>query len=128
MIKKSLILPIVFLLVLTILSGCSQQSTQPNEPSQSLEEPIDNILKMAIMVNPPKLDPVFTTDTSSSRIEYQIFENLVDYDKNGNVQPLLAESWEISEDKTEYIFHLRKGVEFHKTIEGQPTANGGREV
>lgn len=26
---------------------------------------------------------------------------------------LLAESWEISEDSTEYTWHLRQGVKFH---------------
>ncbi|MDK2877346.1 MAG: peptide/nickel transport system substrate-binding protein [Thermoanaerobacteraceae bacterium] len=135
MFKKSLVLLVVLLLVVTTLAGCGQKpaqqsgSEQQQQPSQQpAAEAPKNILRMAIMSNPPKLDPVFATDTSSSRIIYQIFETLVDYDKDGNVQPLLAESWDISPDKKTYTFHLRKGVHFHKTIEGKPTANGGREV
>jgi len=128
MLKKSFILLFALLLVISSLSGCSRQEGQSSLTQKTIQESSDNIFKMAILFNPPKLDPVFTTDTASSRIVYQIFENLVEYDEKGNVKPLLAESWDISEDKTEYIFHLRKGVKFHKSIEGQPTANGGREV
>lgn len=122
MFKKSLVLLIVMLLVVTTLAGCGQKpaqqsgSEQQQQEQQPAAEAPKNILRMAIMSNPPKLDPVFATDTSSSRIIYQIFETLVDYDKDGNVQPLLAESWDISPDKKTYTFHLRKGVHFHKTI------------
>lgn len=42
-----------------------------------------------------------------------VFETLVDVDKHGNPIPLLAESWEISDDGLVYTFHLRKGVRFH---------------
>lgn len=34
-------------------------------------------------------------------------------DLNGNAYPKLAESWETSEDGLHYVFHLRKGVQFH---------------
>lgn len=129
MIKKSLVLLCILMLTGVILTGCGQQtSQQPEEQLDSESETSKKILRVAVLSNPPKLDPVFATDTSSDRVIYQIFETLVEYDNDGNVQPLLAESWDISEDGLEYIFHLKKGVKFHKTIEGKPTANGGREV
>jgi oligopeptide transport system substrate-binding protein len=127
--KKYLVLTVVLLLVLTMLAGCGQKPKQGEQEGQQQQDTEKNVLRMAVMSNPPKLDPVHATDTSSARIIYQIFETLVDYDKDGNVQPLLAESWDISDDKKTYTFNLRKGVYFHKTIEGgQPTENGGREV
>ena len=87
------------------------------------------IWKDALEQNPPDLDPVQSTDTTSSEMIYQMFETLVEYDSEGNVVPLLAKSWDISEDGLVYTFHLRKGVHFHKTIEGGTlTANGGRKV
>ncbi|RCW48777.1 MULTISPECIES: ABC transporter substrate-binding protein [unclassified Halanaerobium] len=87
------------------------------------------VWKDALQSNPPQMDPAQSTDTKSAEMIYQLFETLVEYDSEGNIKPLLAESWDISEDAQTYTFHLRKGVHFHAETEGgTPTANGGREV
>jgi peptide/nickel transport system substrate-binding protein len=54
-----------------------------------------------------------SAERNASNVSQQIFEGLVWLDDDNNVLPALAESWEISEDGTEYIFHLREGVKFH---------------
>ena len=38
---------------------------------------------------------------------------LLDYDRDANPRPYLAESWEISEDNTEITFHIRRDVLWH---------------
>lgn len=43
---------------------------------------------------------------------YGVGENLVRFDENGQMQPQLAESWEISEDKLTWTFKIRDGVKF----------------
>lgn len=45
-----------------------------------------------------------------------VYESLVENTADG-IKPLLAESWEISDDGKVYTFHLRKGVKFH---DGEP--------
>ena len=42
-----------------------------------------------------------------------IHQTLVYPDLEGNTQPVLAESWSVSEDKLTWTFKLRKGVAFH---------------
>src|SRR3546814_5728746 len=42
-----------------------------------------------------------------------IFEGLTRIDRNGAVQPALAESWTVSDDGLTYTFKLHEGVTFH---------------
>ncbi len=61
-----------------------------------------------------RLDPADVTDGESIQRMDNIFEGLVEYEKGSTeIKPCLAESWEISEDGTEIVFNLRKGVKFH---------------
>jgi len=94
------------------------------------EEPVyGGVLRWHEINDPPKLDPAQATDTTSSRVIYLMFDTLVENDADGKgLVPALAESWEGSDGGKVWTFKLRKGVKFHKEIEGQPTANGGREV
>lgn len=41
-----------------------------------------------------------------------VYESLVYYGEGGELQPALAESWEVSEDGKTYTFHLRENVKF----------------
>ena len=51
--------------------------------------------------------------------QWQILNNLTEIKPDGNVTGELAESWEASDDASEWVFKLRKGVEFHngKTLD-----------
>ncbi|OEF24124.1 peptide ABC transporter substrate-binding protein [Vibrio rumoiensis] len=55
----------------------------------------------------PTLDPSMSSDTASSRVIVDMFDGLVTEDLQGNVIPGLAQNWDISEDGTQYTFHLR---------------------
>ena len=46
------------------------------------------------------------------RLFEMVFDPLVRYGEGGEIEPALAESWEISEDGKSYTFHLRKDVKF----------------
>lgn len=46
-------------------------------------------------------------------VGHNIFDSLTRLDANMNIVPALASSWDISEDGTEYTFHLRSGSQFH---------------
>ncbi len=68
----------------------------------------------AMQTNPPTLDPHMTTTTATQQIAIHVFEPLVVYGEDySTVLPMLAASWEASDDDLTYTFTLREGVLFH---------------
>ncbi|MSQ26459.1 MAG: ABC transporter substrate-binding protein, partial [Dehalococcoidia bacterium] len=59
------------------------------------------------------LDPQQIGDAASSRYAAQIYSGLVALDRNLAVVPDLAERWDLLQNGTEYVFHLRRDVKFH---------------
>jgi peptide/nickel transport system substrate-binding protein len=76
------------------------------------QAPDPNTLVMIIESSPTNLDPRVGTDGQSERIDELIFDALLTRDEHFNVQPGLAERWEMPDPLT-YVFHLHHGVTFH---------------
>ncbi len=97
-----LLLPIIFLI---FISGCSNKSKDFNKG------------KFAFRYNESKgiasLDPAYASNQSVIWPINHIYNGLVQLDKNLNIRPCIAKSWEISDDGLKYIFHLRDDVFFH---------------
>ncbi len=70
-------------------------------------------LTMAIRKDLTTMNPLVTTRSTDRSIRDLMFEPLLGIDLKGNIQPYLAESWNISEDGKRITFNLRKGVKFH---------------
>ena len=67
---------------------------------------------------PKTYNPHRAAETSSTDVTDRIFEGLVSLHRDtGLVMPKLAREYEISEDGTEIIFHLRRGVQWHDGVE-----------
>lgn len=62
---------------------------------------------------PITLDPAMVRETASAAYVYQIFSGLATFDKDMQVVPDIAESWDVTGKGTIYTFHLRDGVTFH---------------
>jgi peptide/nickel transport system substrate-binding protein len=75
-------------------------------------KPDRDTLVMIIESSPANLDPRVGTDGQSERIYELLFDALLTRDDHLNVQPGLAERWEIPNPLT-YVFHLHPGVKFH---------------
>lgn len=76
-------------------------------PLASAQAPSD--LNLTLSSEPPSLDPGVTNDSTSVAILHNVFEGLTN-NVDGEVEPGVAESWEISEDGLVYTFHLRDNV------------------
>lgn len=81
-------------------------------PAQSQAPP--GVLVVGQIAEPQALDPHAVTAVNDFRILMNLYDGLVRYASGTlEVEPALAENWEISEDGTVYTFSLRSGVQFH---------------
>ncbi len=86
-------------------------------PLPSCSQPADpDTLVMIIESSPTSLDPRVGIDGQSERIDELLFDALLTRDEHFNVQPGLAERWDVLDPLT-YVFHLHRGVRFH---DGRP--------
>lgn len=60
------------------------------------------------------LDPALETDGESFKVADNLYDTLVRFSEaSTSLEPALAESWTVSEDRLIWTFNLRKGVTFH---------------
>jgi len=71
-----------------------------------------NQLVFGLDNDPKSLDPRLALDATGWRITEIVYSSLLKKDRNSNLVPDLAESWDM-EGETVYVFHLRKNVKFH---------------
>ncbi len=105
--KKTGFFLLILVLVFSIV-GCSSEKKTSSKESKSGGE-----IKVAYNAQPPTLDPLLTTAVVTRDISRHIFETLVTFNQNFEVKPMLAESFEVSEDGKKITFNLRKGITFH---------------
>ena len=79
---------------------------------QGTPSPVGSV-SWAIDTDPVSLVPYGSTSTSNMWGKEFIYDSLLEWDKDLNIQPALAESYEAAADGTSYLFHLRPGVMFH---------------
>ena len=86
-------------------------------PAEPPPEMPTGTLVRAISTLPNSLDMPQAAERQASTTAWQMYDSLVWFDDEGTLVPALAESWEVSEDGTEYTFYLREDVTFHN---GEP--------
>jgi len=68
-------------------------------------------LHLSISANPSRLNPILSTDKTSSDVAQWLFNGLIKYDKDANIIPDLAQSYHFVNDTT-LIFELKHNVQW----------------
>jgi len=125
--KRSISLLVVLMLVLTAFVGCSQpaedetpvddpteEGTDPvveEEPTEEPAEAAEQVLNWNLGADPKTLDPGLNGASDGGHVINNTFEGLM-REIEGDLQPAMAESYEVSEDKTTYTFTLREDLKW----------------
>ena len=70
-------------------------------------------LRAGVAAQPETLDPQTTSATSSFQTSHSIYDGLVRVDPDGEIVPLIASDWDISDDGLTWTFTLNGGITFH---------------
>ncbi|KYK20659.1 hypothetical protein AYK21_05725 [Thermoplasmatales archaeon SG8-52-2] len=105
--NKIKIIFIVVLLVIILFAGCIDISEETNGPEKSKKD----ILVIAFFDN-SSIYPYRLNSNNQLTIKPNIFNSLVEFDKNFKIIPALSESWNNPNNLT-WRFNLRKNVKFH---------------
>lgn len=105
--RKSLVLVFVCILLMTnMVFAINGEESMDRVSSYAKDQNLPKTLKVNLARVPQSLDPQFSTDTSSNHLVNNTFEGLM-REVNGQLQPAMAQKYEISQDKTVYTFTLR---------------------
>ncbi len=125
----------LLLVLVIVLAGCGGSSEPAATPSESGQNagteastepeanatPVDegkpvngDWVVQRYPVEPQHLNPLLdTADAYTARVTANIFESLLDMDKDTfELKPMLADEYEISDDHLTYTFHMRKDAKF----------------
>jgi peptide/nickel transport system substrate-binding protein len=98
----------------TIIQTVEVPVEVPAEPTSPKPE---GTLRVAVATFPNTLDGPLAAEQNARNASRPLYDSLLFVNDNGDIEPSLAERYEISDDGLEYIFYLREGVTFHN---GEP--------
>ncbi len=114
---------LIICLVLVLLAGCEEGGgvATPVAPVSVAEIPsqpqFGGSLTETMLGEPSNLISPLATDSSSHAVASQIYVSLMKYDKNINLVPYAAESWEVLADGRLLRFKMREDIRW---FDGEP--------
>lgn len=102
------------MLIISLLVACqSKSNTSSSSENTSNSKGEGGVIKVASSAQPATMDPHMNTAVILAEVSRNVFEQLFTLNSKYQAVPMLAESYDLSDDGKTYTFHLRKGVKFH---------------
>jgi peptide/nickel transport system substrate-binding protein len=96
-----------------LLLSAALLTTAPLAPAVAQDPKMGGTILYANNSGPGQLDPQMAASLVELEVIAHVFEPLISMDANYDAKPMLAESYEVSDDGKTFTFPLRRGVKFH---------------
>ena len=108
-VKQAIAGVVVVALLFTAIS-CHMSATNEEFFGRTVP-PERNTLRYVNGAEPESLDPAISSGQHEARIYMSLYEGLVEYDpKSLDAIPAIAERWDVNNDSSEFVFHLRRNA------------------
>ena len=95
------------------LSGCGSSGANSNSASAGAKPVMGGTIQIDENQNFKDLDPAKAYDTASYEIVEPMYDRLVTYKgTSSDIAPMVAQTWDVSQDGKTYTFHLNPDVKF----------------
>ena len=101
---NKIIIKIVLLIIVLVFFSCSINSNDKDHL----------VFRYNEHKNISSLDPAFAKDNADIWVINQLYNGLVEMDKDLNIIPSIAKCWSISEDGKTYTFDIKTNIKFHE--------------
>lgn len=101
----------ITLLISSLLTSVGTTSAFADGIPENIQLAVEQVLVRANDAEAATLDPAKAEGMPEMHILRDLFEGLVIQDRNGNIVPGVAQSWE-TEDNQTFVFHLRKDAKW----------------
>ncbi|MDR0760471.1 MAG: ABC transporter substrate-binding protein [Treponema sp.] len=101
------------LVLLLLLGACARSGGKEGADTRTAAGRAPDSLIIAVASEPSTFDLHYAASMVEGWVGNNIYDGLLFFDDEGNIEPLLAEDYEISPDGLTYTFRLRRGVKFH---------------
>lgn len=108
---------LLILSLVLVLGACTDDTEVEEETDEKTTEAVgqeenSGEINMSLLATPNSLDPHAANDQPSNHVNVNIYERLVEFTPELELEPGLAESYEQIEDTT-WEFNIREDVQFH---------------
>lgn len=110
------VMALAALLSIVVFASCSSLQTGDT----TVSTPAAHVFRMNLGTEPPTLDPGRVDDLTSYSVILPLMKGLTEFDKDMDVHPAVATSWDIERGGLTYVFHLRRDA---KWSDGRPVTS-----